>query len=135
VSTPFTPGRVLGLGLVVVLGVVLLSFASGASAGAAAANCQVIAGPPTDYFGLVFADGRIECSAPVNKMRITVALEKDGLEVARQTRNDCQKRTVCFNSTTNVPDEPGNQRWCSRAWGTAQGTYLGEVVACEDQEF
>ncbi len=71
----------------------------------------------------------------MNKIRITVALEKDGVEIARQTRNDCLKRTVCHNSTLNVPDEPGYQVSCSRAWAWAQGNYLGEVVACEDQEF
>jgi hypothetical protein len=122
--------RILGTGLVLALGVLLLSFAGGASAGAV--DCRVVAGPPTLYAGMVFADGRVECTAPVNRIRITVALEKDGVEVARQTRNDCRKRTVCHNSTTNVLDQPGNQVWCSRAWGWAQGSYIGEVVACEE---
>jgi len=122
--------RLLGTGFVLALGVVLLSFAGGASAGAV--DCRVVAGPPTLYAGMVFADGRVECTSQANRIRITVALEKDGVEVARQTRNDCRKMTVCHNTTTNIPDQPDNQMWCSRAWGWAQGIYLGEVVACEE---
>ena len=123
---------ILAIGLTLGLAVLGLSLSGGASAGAA--DCRVIAGPPTLYAFQVFAAGRVECTAPVNKIRITVTLEMDGVEVARETRNDCLKRTVCHNGT-NVPDAPGNQTWCSRAWASAQGKYLGEVVACEEQEF
>jgi hypothetical protein len=125
----FSRRWILGTGLVLAVGVVLLSLAGRASGGAT--DCGVVAGPPTLYAGMVFADGRVECTS-VNRIRITVALENDGVEVARQTRNDCRKTIICHNSTTHVLDEPGNQVWCSRAWGWAQGIYLGEVVACEE---
>jgi hypothetical protein len=106
-----------------------------ASAFALGYNCQVEAQPPTLYAGMVFGMGRVSCSAPANKISITVALERDGVEVARVVRNDCRKVSVCWNTTANALDVAGNQVWCSRVWGSATGSFLGEVVACEEQEF
>jgi hypothetical protein len=114
---------------------VLVSLSLVGGATAAGSDCQIEAQPPTDYFGLIFGSGRVTCSAPANKITITVVLEKNGVEVARVTRNDCRKTAVCWNTTSNTSDEPGNQTWCSRAWGSATGSYLGEVRTCETGEF
>jgi hypothetical protein len=99
------------------------------------ASCQIEAQPPFLYAGMVFGVGRVTCAAPSNKISITVALERDGVEVARLVRNDCRKVSVCWNTTATALDEPGNQTWCSRVWGSATGTFLGEVRACEERDF
>jgi hypothetical protein len=106
---------------------------SGSAAGQS--SCQVEAQPPFLYAGMVFGVGRVSCTAPANKISITVVLERDGVEVARVVRNDCRKVGTCWNTTATVLDEPGNQTWCSRVWASATGSFLGEVRACEEQEF
>jgi hypothetical protein len=98
-------------------------------------TCQLEAHPPFLYAGMVFGSGRVACSAPSNKISITVALERDGVEAARVVRNDCRKVSVCWNTTANALDQPGDQIWCSHVWGAATGSDLGELVACEEQEF
>ncbi len=114
---------------------VLVALSAGGAA-AGQANCQIEAHPPTLYAGMVFGAGRVVCSTPANKISITVALERDGGEVARHTRRDCQKTTLCWNTVgAVVSDEPGDQTWCSRAWGWASGTFLGEARACEEDMF
>jgi hypothetical protein len=114
----------------------LLSFSVAGSATAQQTNCSVEAHPPTLYAGMVFGAGRVVCSTPANKIAITVVLEKDGVEVARGTRRDCQKTTVCWNTVgATANDELGDQTWCSRVWASAGGTFLGEVRACEMAEF
>ncbi len=123
----------LGVAAAAALALVPLVFAGGAGAGES--SCRIEALSPTLYAGDVFGMGRVVCATPANKISITVVLEKDGVEVARLTRRDCQKTTVCWNTTANVPDEPGDQIWCSRAWGSATGSALGEVRACEVEEF
>jgi hypothetical protein len=111
----------------------LLSLAGGAAAGPS--DCRIEAQPPTLYAGMTFGIGRVVCSAPANKISITVVLERDGVEVARVVRNDCQKTSVCWNTTANALDEPGNQTWCSRVWGSATGSFLGELRSCEQEDF
>jgi hypothetical protein len=129
--------RPAGLSFIAATGAALvlvsLSLVGGAAAGAS--DCQIEAHPPTLYAGMVFGSGRVTCSAPANKISITVVLEKDGSEVAHVTRNDCRKTAVCWNTTSNALDEPGDQTWCSRAWGSATGSFLGEVRTCEEAEF
>jgi hypothetical protein len=115
------------------LAIVTLGLAGGAAAGRS--DCQIEAQPPTLYAGMVFGAGRVVCAAPANKISITVVLERNGVEVARVTRNDCQKTSVCWNTTANALDDPGGQAWCSRAWGSATGTFLGETRSCEGAEF
>ena len=115
------------------LAVVSLGLVGGAAAGRS--DCQLEAHPPTLYAGMVFGAGRVVCAAPANKISITVVLERNGVEVARVTRNDCHKTSVCRNTTANALDEGGDQTWCSRAWGSATGSFLGEVRACEAAEF
>jgi hypothetical protein len=123
----------LGAAAAAALALVSLGLVGGAAAGRS--DCQIEAQPPTLYAGMVFGVGRVVCAAPSNKIAITVVLERDGVEVARVTRNDCQKTSVCWNTTSNALDEPGNQTWCSRAWGSATGTFLGETRSCEGAEF
>ena len=107
-----------------------------AGATAQQANCTVEAHPPTLYAGMVFGAGRVVCSTPAKKIAITVVLERDGVEVARNTRRDCQKTTVCWNTVgARADDEPGGQTWCSRVSGSAGGRFLGEVRSCETAEF
>ena len=108
----------------------------GVAGATAQQNCSVEAHPPTLYAGMVFGAGRVVCSTPANKIVITVALERDGAEVARGTRRDCRKTTVCWNTVGAIAnDEPGDQTWCSRVSASAGGTFLGEVRACETAEF
>jgi hypothetical protein len=117
-------------------GLGLLASTPAGSATARATDCAVEAQPPTLYAGMVFGSGRVVCSTPANKITITVVLEQDGTEVARGTRRDCQKTTLCWNTVGAVADdEPGDQSWCSRVWASASGTFLGEVRACEDAGF
>ena len=116
-----------------VIVVVFLGLAGGASAGAS--DCRLEAEPPFLYAGMVFGVGRVTCTAPANKISITVVLEKNGVEVARVTRNDCRKTAVCWNTTSTALDEPGDQIWCSRASASATGADLGEARVCETAEF
>ena len=113
-----------------------LSFSVAGSAAVQQAGCSVEAHPPTLYAGMVFGAGRVVCSTPANRITITVALEKDGVEVARGTRRDCRKVSVCWNTVGAIAnDEPGDQTWCSRVWASAGGTFLGELRTCETAEF
>ena len=126
--------RMLCAAVVATLALLSVSVAGGAAA--QSTDCTVEAHPPTLYAGMVFGVGRVVCSTPANKITITVVLEKNGAEVARGTRRDCQKTTLCWNTAgARTDDEPGNQSWCSHVWATASGTYLGAVRACEDAEF
>ncbi len=109
-----------------------LSLTGGAAAGRS--DCPIEAEPPTLYAGMVFGIGRVVCATPANKISITVVLERNGVEVARVVRNDCQKTSVCWNTTANALDEPGDQTWCSHAWGSATGSFLGDVRACEQDD-
>lgn len=126
--------RPAGLSLIAVTAIaVVLSLTGGAAAGGS--DCRIEAQPPFLYAGMVFGVGRVDCATPSNKISITVVLEQNGVEVARVTRNDCRKTAACWNTTANVLDEPGSQTWCSRTWGSATGTTLPEVRACETDEF
>jgi hypothetical protein len=117
-----------------VLALLTLSAASGATA--QATTCALEAHPPTLYAGIVFGAGRVVCSTPANKIAITVVLERNGVEVARNTRRDCQKTTICWNTVGAIADdEPGNQSWCSRVRASASGSFLGEARACEEADF
>jgi hypothetical protein len=129
----FSPRRVV---FPAVAALALLTFAAAGGASAQATTCALEAHPPTLYAGMVFGAGRVVCSTPANKIAITVVLEKDGVEVARNTRRDCQKTTICWNTVGAVAnDEPGNQSWCSRAWASASGNFLGEARTCEEADF
>jgi hypothetical protein len=111
-----------------------VSLSGGAAAGQS--NCQLEAQPPPFlYAGMVFGVGRVVCATPAKKVTLTVVLERNGVEVARVVRRDCQKTSVCWNATATVGDVPGSQMWCSHAWGSATGTSLGEARACEEGEF
>jgi hypothetical protein len=121
------------VGAAAALALLALSLSGGAAAGRS--DCRIEAQPPTLYAGMIFGAGRVVCSAPTNKISITVVLERDGVEVARVVRNDCQKTSVCWNTTANALDEPADQTWCSRAWGSATGSFLGEARACEVGDF
>jgi hypothetical protein len=126
--------RFVGISLVAATAiVVVLSLVGGAAAGAS--DCRLEAQPPFLYAGMVFGSGRVVCTAPNNKISITVVLEKNGTDIARVVRNDCRKTAVCWNTTSNALDEPGDQTWCSRATASATGIDLGEVRVCESDEF
>ncbi len=93
---------------------VLVALSAGGAA-AGQANCQIEAHPPTLYAGMVFGAGRVVCSTPANKISITVALERDGGEVARHTRRDCQKPR-----SAGTPSAPSSR--------TSRGTKLGAAA-------
>jgi hypothetical protein len=128
--------RPAGLSLIAATAVlVLLSLQVAGGAAAGSSNCRIEAQPPTLYAGMVFGSGRVVCGTPSNKISITVVLEKNGSDVARVVRNDCRKTALCWNTTSNALDEPGDQTWCSRASGSATGAFLGEVRVCETDVF
>jgi hypothetical protein len=120
---------------------VLLVPSSGASAsplGTArglATGCQLVASPPTDYFGIIIPLGEVRCASTQSRIHIEVTLQRDGTAVALAAR-DCRKASTCILSVdASHQDAPGNQLWCTRATARIRSQSLGEAAACENQDF
>ncbi len=128
-------------GLIAVVGLAMLVPSAGASAAtggrapASASGCQVVADPPTDYFGIVVPMTEVRCASTQTRIHVEVTLERDGSAVAFAAR-DCHKASSCILSVdASFEDAPGNQVWCTDAAGQVRSEDLGQAVACEDQEF
>jgi hypothetical protein len=100
-----------------------------------AADCRLVASPPTDYFGIIIPQGEVSCGSIQTRIHIEVTLERDGVPVAFAKR-DCHKVTSCILSVNaSILDVPGNQLWCTDATGRLKNQNLGDAVGCEDQGF
>jgi len=123
----------------------LVAIASGLAAsvivgGAGAARsesaaCALEAGAPFLYVDVVFAPATIQCSSSQNRITVTTVLTRDGVEVARNTRH-CTHTAVCHNDVGSWSiDSPGDQTWCTIAWGTAHAQTFSPVTVCEEEGF
>ncbi len=98
-------------------------------------DCQLLASPPTDYFGIIIPLGEVRCSSTQARIHIEVTLRRDGSAVSFAAR-DCHKAARCILSVNaSNEDIPGNQLWCTDATGTLRSQDLGRAVACETQDF
>jgi len=97
--------------------------------------CDFDVGAPFLYVDIVFAPATIQCSSSQNRITVTTVLTRDGVEVARNTRH-CTHTAVCHNDVGSWSiDSPGNQTWCTTAWGTAHGQTFSPVTRCEEEDF
>jgi hypothetical protein len=111
----------------------LVPFALGASP--SQAGCTLTADPPFFYAGMVFAPAVLDCTSPQSKLRVRTQLTRDGVGLAENTR-DCHRSASCFNTVGSfVTDVPGDQVWCTTAWGWAGGRAIGSAARCESEPF
>ena len=109
--------------------------ASQAQVPGTSSDCQLLASPPTDYFGIIIPLGEVRCSSTQARIHIEVTLRRDGSAVSFAAR-DCHKAARCILSVNaSNEDIPGNQLWCTDATGKLRNQDLGRAVACETQDF
>lgn len=112
---------------------VLVPQAGGASP--SPSSCTLTADPPFLYAGMVFAPAVLDCTSPQTKLRVRTQLTMDGVAVAENSR-DCHRSARCFNTVGSfVTDVPGDQAWCTTAWGWVGGRPLGSATRCESEPF
>jgi hypothetical protein len=117
------------------LGALALLVPGAQGAGPAPASCTLTADAPFFYAGMVFAPAELGCTSVQSKLRVRTQLTRDGVAVADNTR-DCHRSSRCYNTVGSfVTDVPGDQVWCTTAWGWVGGHSIGSATRCEAEPF